>query len=131
MKYLIAFLLLASPAFAQVQQWNLQDDPVGASIAAAVGTNGTRVGSPTSTTGPGGSYPKAFDLETDDGIDVSASSMLFAVDTAWAVSVWVKTDGATFPIMARPASNNPAILKTSTYHPWPYCNPCIATAGLL
>jgi hypothetical protein len=117
-KYLFAFLLLTSTALAQVQQWNLQDNAASTTIVAAVGTNGTLVGgdntSVKSTTGPGGSYPLGLDLNgTDDGIDVSGSSMLFAVDTAWAVSVWVKTDGATFPIMARPASNNPAILKTS------------------
>jgi hypothetical protein len=113
MKYLLAFILLCSPAFAQVQQWDFQDDPVGASIAAAVGTAATRVGAPTSTTGPGGYYAKSINFDgAADWADITASALSYTSGQAWSISLWAKFDASSGPLIGR-TSQAPGIWKNS------------------
>jgi hypothetical protein len=117
MKRLFLVLLLCSPASAQVQQWNLQDNAASTTVVAAVGTNATLVGgdntSAKSSTGPGGSYALAFDLNgTDDGVDMSASALSYTSGQAWSISIWADFDASSGPLIGR-TTQNPGIVKSS------------------
>jgi hypothetical protein len=79
----------------EVQRYNLQDDAASTTIVAAVGSNGALVGGSNTaditTTGPGGSFPKALHFDgTDDYIN--SADVTFAANAAGTIACWVKLD---------------------------------------
>jgi len=119
-RFALLLMILASPAMAaEVNHWPLSDkaestdvdDPVG-------GDDGTLLGGDNTidktTTGPGGLFTAAFDLNgTDDAVDISAASLSFTDGTAFSVSFWWRPDSTTFEVLGRAGTNDANIRQGS------------------